>query len=64
MAEITLAVLCILFGIGFAFATLLVLWANAMGAVTNAQSVNNWPALVLAILAIAGVGGGISILVF
>jgi hypothetical protein len=64
MAEIILAVLCILFGIGFAFVALLVLWGNAMGGVTNASAVNNRPAIVFAILAIAGVGGGISILVF
>jgi hypothetical protein len=64
MAEIILAVLCILAGIVFGIGTLLVLWANAMGGVTNAQAVNNWPALIFLLLAVAGIAGGIVILVF
>jgi hypothetical protein len=64
MAEIILAVLCILAGIVFGIGTLLVLWANAMGGVTNAQAVNNWPALTFLLLAVAGIAGGIVILVF
>lgn len=64
MADIILAVLIILAGICCGGVSVIVLWGNAMGGVTNADAVNNWPALVFAILAIAGVGGGISILVF
>lgn len=64
MAEIILAVLCILAGIVFGIGTLLVLWANAMGGVTNAQAVNNSPALIFLLLAVAGIAGGIAILVF
>lgn len=64
MAEIILAAVCLIAGAAFALLTALVLWANAMGGVTNAQAVNNWPALLFLILAIASIGGGISILVF
>lgn len=64
MAEFILAILCILAGVVCGLGALLVLWANAMGGVTNASAVNNWPSLVLAILAVAGVGGGIAILIF
>jgi hypothetical protein len=64
MSEIILAVLCIVAGIIFGLGTVLVLWANAMGAVTNASAVNNWPALIFLLLAIAGIAGGISILLF
>lgn len=64
MAEIILAILCILAGVACGLGVTIVLWANAMGGVTNSSAVNNWPALVLAILAVAGVGGGIAILIF
>ena len=64
MSQIILAVLCILAGAIFGIGTLLVLWANAIGGVTNASEVNNWPALVFLILALAGIAGDISILVF
>ena len=64
MAETILAILCILAGVICGGIALLVLWANAMGGVTNASAVNNRPSLVLAILAVAGIGGGIAILIF
>lgn len=59
MAETILGALCLLAGAVCAFMALLVLWANAMGGVTNASAVNNRPALWFAFLAIAGVAGGI-----
>lgn len=64
MAEIILAILCILAGVICGLGALLALWANAMGGVTNASAVNNKPSLVLAVLAIVGVAGGIAILIF
>lgn len=64
MAEIILGVLCILAGLLCALATMLVLWANAMGGVTNASAVDNRPALFFLIFAVISLGGGISILVF
>jgi hypothetical protein len=64
MAEIILAVLCILVGLACGLGALLALWANAMGGVTNASAINNWPSLVLAVFAVACLGGGVSILIF
>jgi hypothetical protein len=64
MAEIVLAVLCIVAGLGCALLTLIVAWGSAIGAVTNAAAARNWPILVLALLSIAFLAGGISILVF
>jgi hypothetical protein len=59
MAEIILAVLCLIAGAAFALLALLVLWANAMGGVTNAAAVNNAPAFWFAAAAIAAIAGGL-----
>jgi hypothetical protein len=59
MAEIILGALCLIAGVVCALVASLVLWANAMGGVTNAAAVNNRPALWFAILAIAGCAGGL-----
>jgi hypothetical protein len=59
MAEIILGALCLIAGVVCALLALVVLWGNAMGGVTNASAVNNRPALVLAIIALAGVAGGL-----
>lgn len=64
MAEIILAVLCIAAGLFCWGCSLLVLWANAMGGVTNASAVDNAPAFWIALVGLVGVVGGISILVF
>lgn len=62
MAEIILGALCLIAGVVCALLALMVLWANAMGGVTNASAVNNRPALVFAILALAGFIGGFTII--
>lgn len=63
MAEIIVAVLCIIAGLGCALLTLVVMWGSAFGAATNASAVNNWPIVVLALLLIAAIGVGIAIIV-
>lgn len=62
MAEIILAIICIVVGLVGLAATVLVLWANAIGGVTNADAVNLWPALVAFIVAIAAFAGALTIL--
>lgn len=63
MAEIILGALCLVAGVVCALIALLVLWANAMGGVTNASAVNNKPAAWLVLLAIAGVAGGLFLII-
>ena len=63
MAEIILAVLCLLGGGVCAFFTLLVLWAGALEQAATGSS-DTSGALWLAALAVVGIAGGISILVF
>lgn len=63
MAEIILAVLCILVGVVCGAGALLFAWASALEqAATGSSSLTG--AAWLAILAVIGIGGGISILVF
>lgn len=64
MAELILAILCIVIGVVFAGFALLGLFANAMGGVTNPSAVDLKPAAVCALIAVAGIAGGVTILVF
>lgn len=63
MAEIILAALCILVGIGCGLLALLALWAGALEQAATG-STSSGPALWLAIAAVVCVGGGASILIF
>lgn len=62
MAEIILAILCIIVGLACGIGAVIVLWANAIGGVTAAYAVDNWPALFLAIGFLAGIGSGLWLL--
>lgn len=64
MAEFILAILCILAGVIAGGLAILGFFANAMGAATNRDAVDLKPVVICAVLAIAGIGGGIAILVF
>lgn len=64
MAEITLAVLCIVAGLLCAALALLSAGANHIGGATNPSMIDHKPTVIFAVLALAGIGGGISILVF
>lgn len=64
MAEIILAVICIIVGIGALAVYLLVLWANAMGGVPNASDVKNTPAHIALVVALLAFAGAASILLF
>lgn len=64
MAEIILAVICIVVGIVALAAAALVLGANAIGGVTNASAVNITPALLALIVALLAFAGAASILFF
>lgn len=59
MAEIILGALCLITGVVCAFIALVVLAANAIGGATNASAVNTRPAFWLGLLAVAGIGGGV-----
>jgi len=63
MAEIILAIVCIVIGVLCILLAVLTLFANAFGGATNRAAVNLWPVLVLAGMAVVGVGGGVAILV-
>lgn len=64
MAEVILAVLCILVGLLCAGLAVLTLWANAIGGATNREAVNVTPVIVFAIVALAAIGGGVAMLVW
>lgn len=63
MAEIFLAVLCLIVGGVCLLLTLLVLWASAMERAATGSS-SGRAAIWLLVIAFAGIGGGIAILVF
>lgn len=62
MAEVILAVLCIVVGVASLVMTLLALWAGALKQAATGSS-DGISAHWFAIIAIAGIGGGILILV-
>lgn len=63
MAEAILAVLCILLGVTAALLAVLSLWAGVSErAATGSGGTGLWP-LVFAVIAVAGIGGGIAILI-
>lgn len=64
MAEIILAVLCIVVGAVFALLTLLGLWAGGLEQAATGSTNGRAAVIWFAIIALAGIGGGISILVF
>lgn len=63
MADIILAVLCLIVGGAFALLTILAFWAGALEQAATGSS-DGHGAIWFAIIALAGIGGGISILVF
>lgn len=64
MAEVILAILCILIGLIAAGLALLTAWANAIGGVTNRAAVNLQPVVICTIIALAAIGGGVAMLVW
>lgn len=64
MSEIILAVLCIVIGVGSALLMLLALWASALEQAATGSTDGGTVIAWFALIAIAGIGGGVSILVF
>lgn len=62
-AEIVLAILLIVAGLVCAIGTILALWADALEQAATGSHRGGHVWLILSILAFAGVGGGIAILV-
>ena len=63
MAEIILAMLCLIVGAVFALLTILAFWAGALEHAATGSS-DGHGAIWFAIIAVAGIGAGISIFVF
>lgn len=64
MAEIILAWLCIIVGAGCAAVAMFAAWATALERAATGSSDNDRTAVWFALVAFAGIGGGILILVF
>ena len=63
MAQTILAVLAILAGAGCLTLTFIFFLGNAMGGATNPSMVDHKPTVICAVLAVAGIAGGIFMLV-